>query len=140
MGHCISVYLIKKEDLRDEKLSEVLDGKKQTKIVWTELKEGILATPFIPDIREFGKDKTISKISTDYFGGPGYQEAKLFVNNKKEYDKSSESDYKLNPINDILKLMGIIKKEGMDEFDTIGLGKYRSNRDFNHQEVEIGEL
>ena len=36
--------------------------------------------------------------------------------------------------------MGIIKKEGMDEFDTIGLGNYRSNRDFNHQEVEIGEL
>jgi hypothetical protein len=140
MGHCISVYLIKKEDLRDEKLSEVLDGKKQTKIVWTELKEGILATPFIPDIREFGKDKTTALISTDYFGGPGYQEAKLFVNNKKVYDKSSESDYKLNPINDILKLMGIIKKEGMDEFDTIGLGKYRSNRDFNHQEVEIGEL
>jgi hypothetical protein len=140
MGHCISVYLIKKEDLRDEKLSEVLDGKKQTKIVWTELEEGILATPFIPDIREFGKDKTTALISTDYFGGPGYQEAKLFVNNKKVYDKSSESDYKLNPINDILKLMGIIKKEGMDEFDTIGLGKYRSNRDFNHQELEIGEL
>jgi hypothetical protein len=140
MGHCISVYLIKKEDLRDEKISEILDGKKQTKIVWTELKEGILATPFIPDIREFGKDKTTALISTDYFGGPGYQEAKLFVNNKKEYDESSEFDYMISPINDVLKMMGIIKKEGMDEFDTIGLGKYRSNRDFNHQEVEIGEL
>ena len=140
MGHCISVYLIRKSELRDDKLSSILDDKKQTKIVWTELKEGILATPFIPDIKEFGKDKTIAKISTDYFGGPGYQESNLYVNNKKEYDKSSESDYKLNPINDVLKLMGIIKKEGMDEFDTIGLGNYRSNRDFNHQEVEIGEL
>jgi len=140
MGHCISVYLIKKEDLRDEKLSEVLDGKKQTKIVWTELKEGILATPFIPDIREFGRDKTIAKIETDYFGGPGYQEAKLFVNNKKEYNKSSEFDHLVSHINDVLKLMGIIKREGMDEFDTIGLGNYRSNRDFNHQEAEIGEL
>lgn len=140
MGHCISVYLIKKEDLRDEKLSEVLDNKKQTKITWTELKEGILATPFIPDIREFGKDKKIAKIETDYFGGPGYQEAKLFVNNKKEYDESSEFDYMISPINDVLKMMDIIKKEGMDEFDTIGLGNYRSNADFNHQEVEIGEL
>jgi hypothetical protein len=140
MGHCISVYLIRKSELRDDKLSSILDDKNQIKVIWTELKEGILATPFIPDIKEFGKDKTISKISTDYFGGPGYQEANLYVNNKKEYDKSSESDYKLNPINDVLKLMGIIKKEGMDEFDTIGLGKYRSNRDFNHQEVEIGEL
>ena len=140
MGHCISVYLIRKSELRDDKLSSILDDKKQTKIVWTELEEGILATPFIPDIKEFGKNKKISKISTDYFGGPGYQEANLYVNNKKEYDKSSEFDYKLNPINDVLKLMGIIKKEGMDEFDTIGLGNYRSNRDFNHQEVEIGEL
>jgi hypothetical protein len=36
--------------------------------------------------------------------------------------------------------MGILKKERMDEFDTIGLGNYRSNRDFNHEESEIGEL
>lgn len=140
MGHCISVYLIRKDELRDDKLSSILDDKNQIKVIWTELKEGILATPFIPDIKEFGKNKTIAKIETDYFGGPGHQVAKLFINNKKEYDKSSEFDYKVNPINDVLKMMGIIKKEGMDEFDTIGLGNYRSNRDFNHEESEIGEL
>ena len=140
MGHCISVYLIRKDELRDDKLSSILDDKNQIKVIWTELKEGILATPFIPDIKEFGKNKTIAKIETDYFGGPGHQVAKLFINNKKEYDKSSETDYRSNPINDVLKLMDILKKEGMDEFDTIGLGKYRSNRDFNHEESEIGEL
>ena len=140
MGHCISVYLIRKDELRDDKLSSILDGKNQIKVIWTELKEGILATPFIPDIKEFGKNKTIAKIETDYFGVAGHQVAKLFINNKKEYDKSSEFDYKVNPINDVLKLMGILKKEGMDEFDTIGLGNYRSNRDFNHEESEIGEL
>ena len=140
MGHCISVYLIKKEDLRDEKISEVLDGKKQTKIVWTDLKEGILATPILPDIREFGKDKTIAKIETDYFGGCGSQSAKLFVNNKKIYNESNEQDFKLKPINTALKMMSIVTKDGMDEFDTIGLGNYRSNRDFKHVESEIGEL
>jgi hypothetical protein len=27
--------------------------------------------------------------------------------------------------------MGVVSKPGMDEFDTIGLGSYRSNEDLN---------
>lgn len=130
MGHCISVYLMNKSELRDDKINTVLSkSKTHQDIKWTELKEGILATTHIPNIRDYGKDKTIASISTDYFGGPGHQSAKLFINNKKEYDKSSEYNY-CNPINDVLKVMGVIKKLGNDEFDTIGLGNYRSNSDF----------
>lgn len=132
MGHCISVYLMNKSELRNEKINSVLDNKEKSKeIKWTELPKDILATTHIPNIRDFGKDKTIAKISTDYFGGWGIQEAKLFVNNKKEYSKSNEQDMKLTPINDVLKMMGVIADSGMDEFDTINLSKYRSNQDFN---------
>jgi len=130
MSHCISVYLINKSDLRDEKINSVLENTKSKSINWVELPKGILATTNIPNIREFGKNKTIAKISTDYFGGSGHQEAKLFVNNKKEYDKSSEFDWSERPINSVLKMMGIIPDKGMDEFDTINLSKYRSNQDF----------
>lgn len=130
MSHCISVYLINKSDLRDEKINSVLKNTKSKSINWVELPKGILATTNIPNIREFGKNKTIAKISTDYFGGSGHQEAKLFVNNKKEYDKSSEFDWSERPINSVLKMMGIIPDKGMDEFDTINLSKYRSNQDF----------
>ena len=131
MGHCISIYLMNKSELRDEKINSVLENKtNQKEIKWTELSEGILATTNIPNIREFGKDKTIAKVSTDYFGGSGHQEAKLFVNNKKQYDKSSEFDWSVRPINDVLKSMGIVAKDGQDEFDTIGLGKYRLHSDF----------
>ncbi len=130
MGHCISIYLMNKSELRDEKIKSVLENNKPVTINWTELSEGVLATTHIPNIREFGKNKIIAKISTDYFGGSGHQEAKLFVNNKKEYDQSSELDWSVKPINDVLKSMGVVKKDGMDEFDTIGLGKYRSNSDF----------
>lgn len=131
MGHCISVYLMSKSELRDEKINSVLDNKEKSKeIKWTELPKGILATTHIPNIRDFGKDKTIAKISTDYFGGWGIQEAKLFVNNKKEYSKSSEQDMKLAPINDVLKMMGVVADVGKDEFDTINLSNYRSNQDF----------
>ena len=132
MGHCISIYVINKSELREDKINKVLSDKNiNQEIVWTELKEGMLATTYIPNIRDFGKDKTVGVISTDYFGGSGHQEAKLFVNNKKEYDNSSEFDWSLRPINSVLKMMGVVSEIGMDEFDTIGLSNYRSNQDFN---------
>lgn len=130
MGHCIDVYLIRKSELRKEKIDNIISDEDMNKIKWTEMKEGILATTYIPNIREFGKDKTIAKVSTDYFGGSGNQAAKLFINNKKVYDESDELDWKLAPINSVLSQMGISRKDGMDEFDTIGLGSYRSNSDF----------
>jgi hypothetical protein len=127
--HSISVYLIRKEEIRGEKIDSVLEGS-QSHIKWTELGANILATTRIPNIRDFGQDKTIAKIETDYFGGSGNQSAKLFINNEKVYDKSDEQDWSLTPINDVLKQMDIISNQGMDEFDTIGLGKYRKNEDF----------
>lgn len=143
MGHCISVYLMNKSELRDEKIKSIIDGKdtddglvmskkiKSSDLIWTELESDIIATEHIPNIREYGKDKTIAKIETDYFGGWGVQSAKLFVNNKKVYDESDEQDISLKPINTALKMMGVTAKSNMDEFDTIGLSKYRSNSDFN---------
>jgi hypothetical protein len=145
MGHCISVYLIHKSEFRNEKINSIIEGKdsdignvmsskiKSKDLIWTELKEGILATEYIPNIKEWGKGKTIARISTDYFGGAGHQTAKVFIDNKKVYDKSSEFDWKENPINDALKMLGVEHKPGADEFDTIGLGRYRSNADFNHE-------
>ena len=132
MGHCISVYLMSKSDIRDEKISNILDSSNSSNqdIKWTELKEGLVATTHIPNVRAFGKNKTIAKISTDYFGGAGEQDAKLFINNKKEYDKSSEFDSSERPINTVLRMMGVSRKDGQDEFDTIGLSNFRSNQDF----------
>ena len=127
--HCISIYLLKKEDIRDEKISTIIDNK-TSEIKFTEMGGGILATTYIPNIKEFGANKTIAKISTDYFGGSGSQDAKLFIDNKKVYDKSDEIDYSVNPINDVLALMGIKKVIGhRDEFEVVD--KYRSNEDFN---------
>ena len=119
-----------KSELRNEKINSVLENKESKEIKWTELPHDILATTYIPNVREFGKDKTIAKISTDYFGGAGHQEAKLFVNNKKEYDESSETNYMVSPINDVLKMIGVIKKGSSDEFDTIGLSNFRDNNYF----------
>ena len=136
MGHCIQVYLMRKSELRNEKIDSIVDDKLiHQKIVWTELKEGILATTDIPNINEYRKDKTIAFITTDYFGGPGHQTSKLFVNGVKELDINNENDYIDGPINQVLIKMGVTRKSGgepwNDEFDAIGLGSYRSNEDFN---------
>jgi hypothetical protein len=128
MGHCISIFLVKKQDIRGEKIDTIIDGK-ESEVKFTELGEDILATTFIPNVKEWGKDKMVARITTDYFGGIGSQSAKLFDNGKKVYDEDDEFS-KTSPINDVLKLMGIKSKSGMDEFDTVGLGKYRSNSDF----------
>ena len=129
MSHCISVFLIRKEELRDNKIESIL-GDKTLEIKFKELEGNILATTNIPNIKEFGINKTIAKIETDYFGGSGNQSAKLFVNNKKVYDKSDEQDYLSRPINDVLREMGVKRTSSKDEFDTIGLGNYRKNKDF----------
>jgi hypothetical protein len=119
-----------KSEIRDEKISNILENSSAQDIKWTELKGGIVATTHIPNVRAFGKNKTIASISTDYFGGSGHQEAKLFVNNKKEYDKSSEFDWSERPINSVLKMLGVVSIDGMDEFDTIGLSNFRDNSYF----------
>jgi hypothetical protein len=128
--HCISVFLINKKELRGDKIDTLIEGK-QNSIKFIELGADILATTRIPNIKEFGKDKTIAMIETDYFGGSGYQSAKLFINGKKVYDKSDEQDWASKPINHVLKQLGVqIDKSYHDEFDIVGLGKYRTNEDF----------
>ena len=76
MGHCISVYLLKKEDVRNEKLDVILEDK-SIGIKLTDLGEGIFATVDIPNFNEFTKGKNIAHITTDYFGGSGNQSATL---------------------------------------------------------------
>lgn len=129
MSHNIRVYLLKREEIRNEKLDSILDDKK-SKIKFTELGEGILATTKLS--KNFMTDKTVAEISTDYFGGMGDQSASLYVNGKLSFSASDQIDPSSEPINEVLRLMGVKKKGNMDEFDTIGLGKYRANRDFKH--------
>lgn len=125
--HAISVYLLKKEEIRNEKIDSLFGDINLSNIKFTEMGKGILATTKAP--KSFFIDKTYAKISTDYFGGFGEQSAKLFKNGQKVYDKNSQDCS--NPINDVLKMMGVVAENRMDEFDTIGLGKYRENNDFN---------
>lgn len=136
--HAIDVYLFRKEDLREEKINHILDKTENTfhmkdveEPKFIELGSGIFATTVIPDSNEWRENKLICHIETDYFGGFGDQSAKLFRGKKILIDLDTRIDPVCSPINEALKMMGgVERKSGMDEFDTIGLGRYRTNEDF----------
>ena len=68
---------------------------------------------------EASRSATVAFISAGYFGGAGGQEAVVWTNGvvvRRNID-----------INEALRLLGVRKEPGRDEFDTVGLGQYRSN-------------
>lgn len=66
--------------------------------------------------------RSYALVETEYFGGTGSQHASYFRDGVKELDEVS--------INEVLRSMGVEKgADKFDEFDTIGLGKYRHTDD-----------
>jgi hypothetical protein len=79
-------------------------------------------------------------LETNYFGGAGTQIAETWENGERtmgpliSYDgidnKTNQPEMTVveAAINQVLRAMGIQEQGGMDEFDTLGLGRFRSNR------------
>lgn len=77
-------------------------------------------------------------VETHYFGGQGYQIAEVWHNGKRitqplisvDGPRSNEvagTTLVAEAINEALKIMGIYRHEGKDEFDSVRLGDYRTN-------------
>ena len=64
-------------------------------------------------------------IETEYFSGGGAQAAAAWMGFKTLYGPARDA---IGPINQALKVIGVKCRSGMDEFETLGLGKHRSNR------------
>ncbi len=71
-------------------------------------------------------------IATDYFGGIGEQWALV-------YRGTQLADSKITQISPALKFLGVKCQAGMDEFDTVGLAKYRSMLGYLDKYVDIAE-
>lgn len=65
-------------------------------------------------------------VETNYFGGFGDQDA--YICQSGRITKPTKD---FGQINEMLKLFGVIREDDKDEFDTIGLGKYRDMDDFD---------
>jgi hypothetical protein len=67
----------------------------------------------------------IAYVETEYFGGVGVQGAAVWIDGARRLlIEPCES----GPINDALRLLGVVAREGVDEFDSVGLGRHRSNK------------
>jgi hypothetical protein len=142
MGHCIRLFVIGEE------------GSKKLKIVHpsiqlTEPKNGyVLVDPYsLPEQPkddfiisniwklkwlEQNAESPVTWVETDYFGGMGDQSATSCVN-------GIITTFEDN-INGGLKQIGVVKDSQFesDEFDWVGLNRFRSNRDaFDEEETEI---
>jgi hypothetical protein len=71
-------------------------------------------------------------ISTDYFGGMGQQFASVF----KDQNLVSDS---LTTINKALNFFGVERQGNLDEFDTVGLDKIRSQPDFLEKYYDLAD-
>ena len=62
-------------------------------------------------------------IATGYVGGMGDQFANVYRN-------EVNADLLIRTISAALNHLGVVKGDHVDEFDTVGLGRYRSNPDY----------
>lgn len=106
--HCILVYITKDDGTFEEVPHIKLP---QDFVLFTE--------------KPKARNRLVAYCETDYFGGAGDQGAKVWNNKKLIFHKYTW----FGAINEALKLLGVKCEDGKDEFDTIGLGRFRSNED-----------
>jgi hypothetical protein len=77
---------------------------------------------------EISYDCPIAYISTCYFGGQGNQNALVWDKGNLLFSPTTQGYDQVWPntqISQALRAIGVLAEEGMDEFDTVGLGKHR---------------
>jgi hypothetical protein len=69
-------------------------------------------------------------IQTEYFGGAGDQWACAFIGDHRESGASATID-------DALRILGVVRRGNLDEFDTVGLGAHRSQPEYLERYVGL---
>jgi hypothetical protein len=83
-------------------------------------------------------------IETDYFGGTGSQAAAVYQGRVEilapESSEIAELGHSIGPINNALRRLGVLAIVGRDEFETVGLYRYRDFYDlFEDYEPDSSE-
>jgi hypothetical protein len=138
MGHCISVFVIKKNESKiDLSKYEHAEAPQGFVVIPDDKLWSLCDDPGSKRALELISEKistgAVAYLTTDYFGGAGEQSGEFYDPTSrpgKVYEMHSDN------INKVLAEMGVIKEGGLDEFDTIHLGRYRSNSDFFEKEEE----
>ena len=73
-------------------------------------------------MREVAPEPFFAVIETDYFGGRGDQAAAVYRGDREVMAPAVGA---VGPINEALRHLGVRASVGNDEFDTVGLGRFR---------------
>ena len=79
----------------------------------------------------------IAYAETDYFGGTGVQSAAAWIQGRLAMPPTT---HPAGPINAALHTIGLTRADGLDEFDTLGLGQVRSMDAFEDRTPEKLEV
>jgi hypothetical protein len=80
----------------------------------------------------------VAYVEAEYFGGVGAQVAAVFESGQlilgPLFEKSATSK---GPISRALEALGVQAAAGLDEFDTVGLGRHRITRDWASEASDV---
>ena len=93
----------------------------ETHSIFTHLPEGL-----VPHLRELSRGGRVAYVEAEYHGGNGEQRCIVWENGIA-LGEPEESGYAINPA---LGRLGVEAAEGVDRFDTLGLGLHRSVDDW----------
>jgi hypothetical protein len=74
---------------------------------------------------EISQGSPVAYITTFYFGGQGGQDALVWNKGRLRFSSRNTVEIWRTPISQALRKIGVVAETGMDEFDTLGLGKHR---------------
>jgi hypothetical protein len=80
---------------------------------------------------EISRAVPVAYITTGYFGGQGGQDALAWRDGVLCFSPATPGyrrTWPHSPISQALRLLGIVADAGMDEFDTVGLGRHRETQ------------
>jgi hypothetical protein len=86
--------------------------------------------------KELSLEGEVAYIETEYWGGPGMQAAIVWKGGEVVLSLSAKAP-KVGPINKALAVLGVDLRGRLDEFDTLGLGRYRSSHAWFHEATEV---
>jgi hypothetical protein len=95
-----------------------------------------LSAALLETLLELSHKAPLAYIETDYFGGTGSQGATAYAEGRclmkpESTEVRSLGESRNGPISEALRRVGVVRGPGdYDEFDTVGLGRFRHNEDW----------
>ena len=152
MGHTVQAFIAKAEILQnavgaldsarvialgqglalllntDEFYDEVHEGSGGNELPYAEFYK------LSPELAKLGAETStrglVAYVETEYSGGHGGQAALLWEGGRVVYGPDKAA---VGPINEVLRRMGVVRGNSLDEFEAVGLHRYRDNEDWVEQ-------